>query len=533
MSCACVRFRTSERCCHTRAYRFEIQVLFCPVLLQQDQDGFCSFGTCQTEAVDPAEEPVVFSVACPKPTAWPAILGCMDGFLILAFLRLGLAAWLPLTPDEAYYWWWSQHLQAGYLDHPPMVALWIRLGTLLCGSTPLGIRLCGVLASFLASLALWRAGQIWLRVGPGAQAAWLLNATLMFGLGMCLMTPDTPQMFFAALLLWCLAEILRRESTYSVWWWGGAGLCLGGGMESKYTFLLLAVGLGGYVLQSGQWRRVGPWLAAGIAGVSCGPTLWWNALHRWAGFLKQGRRLGHWAPAHALHYLGELLAGQIGLLTPVVGFCVVLGCWQARRKMPLLLWLVLPGAGVFLAHALYAGRVQANWPCVLYPALAMAGALPGRFFRTAVATGLFMGLIVSVQALFHCLPLNAHHDPALRLMAGWDGLARQAETEARAAGAEALVIEDYGLAAIISFYARQHPQALPVVGTDPRWGYLTGLRKVTVRQAAELSEARGALKIGGRHLIRRVLLYSQKRQGDVRDYVLASCGNTLGWQISP
>ena len=38
-------------------------------------------------------------------------------------LRLVLAGTLPLAPDEAYYWLWSQHLQTGYFDHPPMVAL--------------------------------------------------------------------------------------------------------------------------------------------------------------------------------------------------------------------------------------------------------------------------------------------------------------------------------------------------------------------------------------------------------------------------
>ena len=45
-----------------------------------------------------------------------------------------------LIPDEAYYWVWSRHLAAGYLDHPPMVALLIRLGTACLGTSELGIR---------------------------------------------------------------------------------------------------------------------------------------------------------------------------------------------------------------------------------------------------------------------------------------------------------------------------------------------------------------------------------------------------------
>ena len=56
---------------------------------------------------------------------------------ILAFttLRLLAAAWTPLTFDEAYYWLWSRHLAFGYYDHPPMVALLIRAGTLIAGDT--------------------------------------------------------------------------------------------------------------------------------------------------------------------------------------------------------------------------------------------------------------------------------------------------------------------------------------------------------------------------------------------------------------
>ena len=42
--------------------------------------------------------------------------------LALVVLRLGAAAWTPLTFDEAYYWMWSKHLAGGYYDHPPGVA---------------------------------------------------------------------------------------------------------------------------------------------------------------------------------------------------------------------------------------------------------------------------------------------------------------------------------------------------------------------------------------------------------------------------
>ncbi|MBN8892936.1 MAG: glycosyltransferase family 39 protein, partial [Rhodospirillales bacterium] len=104
--------------------------------------------------------------------------------LVLTLARLLVAALTPLAPDEAYYWVWSRALAAGYFDHPPMVALWIRAGTALAGDTALGIRLLGPLSGLFGSLLLADAAE---RLFPGRRlgvpAAVLMNATLLFGIG--------------------------------------------------------------------------------------------------------------------------------------------------------------------------------------------------------------------------------------------------------------------------------------------------------------------------------------------------------------
>src|ERR1700744_485299 len=82
------------------------------------------------------------------------------GLLALTLVRLGVAAVAPLVPDEAYYWVWSHALAPGYLDHPPMVALWIRAGTCMAGQTALGVRLLGPLGTLVASALLWDAGRV-------------------------------------------------------------------------------------------------------------------------------------------------------------------------------------------------------------------------------------------------------------------------------------------------------------------------------------------------------------------------------------
>src|ERR1700681_4921805 len=80
--------------------------------------------------------------------------------LALVALRLVAAAWTPLTFDEAYYWMWSKHLAGGYYDHPPMVAIVIRLGTMIAGDTELGVRVVSILLALPMSWAVYRAASI-------------------------------------------------------------------------------------------------------------------------------------------------------------------------------------------------------------------------------------------------------------------------------------------------------------------------------------------------------------------------------------
>ena len=139
----------------------------------------------------------------------------------VTLLRLAMAAVVPLSPDEAYYWVWSHALAPGYPDHPPMVALWIRAGTALAGQGALGVRLLGPFSAALGSVLLADAAE---RLLPGRRAgivaAALLNATLLFGVGAVVMTPDTPLLFFWTACLWALAHIASG---------GGAGLGLASG----------------------------------------------------------------------------------------------------------------------------------------------------------------------------------------------------------------------------------------------------------------------------------------------------------------
>ncbi|VEH29497.1 ArnT family glycosyltransferase [Legionella sainthelensi] len=60
--------------------------------------------------------------------------------LLLLLLRIFFMFKSNLLVEEAYYWNYSNHLDFSFLDHPPMVAILIKLGTLIFGTNEWGVR---------------------------------------------------------------------------------------------------------------------------------------------------------------------------------------------------------------------------------------------------------------------------------------------------------------------------------------------------------------------------------------------------------
>ena len=434
----------------------------------------------------------------------------LAALIALTLLRLVVAAVVPLVPDEAYYWVWSRALAPGYPDHPPMVAVWIRIGTALLGDSTLGVRLLGPVAVAIASLLLVDAAD---RLLPGRhaglRAAALLNATLLFGVGGVLMTPDAPLLMFWTACLWALARLLDSGRA---WWWLVIGLFAGLAMASKYTAALLWFGIAAWLLAAPSmrvWlRRPAPWLGALLGLVVFSPVVLWEAGHGWPSFARQGGRVAAWQPTHAIRFMGELLLGQAGLITPLIfAFCVggmieaARQSWRTRDPAwTLLAALTLPAVVLFTQHAL-GDRVQGNWPAIIYPAAGVAaGALCApiwtRMMRPSIALGLAITLLVYLQAATTLLPVPAGVDPIARQLAGWNTLAEQVDAVRRQVGADFVAADEYGVAAEL---ARSLPRGVTVIGIGTRWS-LTDLPRAipegqigvlvrSTRRSSEFNEA--------------------------------------------
>ena len=380
-------------------------------------------------------------------------------YLVLA-ARVVMAALVPLTADEAYYWLWSKHLDWGYLDHPPLIAWLIRAGTMLLGDSVLGVRASGILLSGLATWFVWEAARTLLKdQARAAAAALLFNLTLMIGVEMLAATPDMPSIATSAALLFCLARL--QQSGNSKWWlW--AGLAAGLSLLSKYSAFFLLAGALLWLLLSprarGWLRTPWPWSAALLALLIFLPNLIWQTNHDWETFAFQfGRIVGHQLTGR---YLLEFLGAQLGLASPFVFILGVAGLAKARPKDDLFLpaMLIWPAAAYFLIHALH-DRVQGNWPGFLYPAFAILavaqfGGTGWRKWCTRLAAPMAGGILILVyaQALTGFIPLGSR-DPLARLIGvGFRPVADSLVGAARVAHAGAILTTDYETTAWLRFY---------------------------------------------------------------------------------
>src|SRR4051812_39014200 len=390
----------------------------------------------------------------------------------LVCLRLLAAAWTPLTFDEAYYWMWSKHLAGGYYDHPPGVALVIRLGTMIAGDSELGVRLVSVLLALPMSWAVFRAASILfgsLRVA--ATATVLLNATLMAAVGTLIVTPDAPLLVASSFVLFFLAKVLETGKGA---WWLGVGAAVGTALLSKYTALFFGPAILIWLIAVPKLRRwlLSPWTYLGglVAFALFFPVIQWNADHQWVSFLKQfGRaRIEDFRPV----FIAELIPTQVAFATPLVFILGAMGLhamiWRsagalaARALVNAMFWTVV---GYFVWHSLHA-RVEANWFAPVYPAFAVAAAVaahltPWQGRRQALAdfcrrwalpmgAALFVGLVVQANTGWLT---NYRRDAIVRSVGvGWPEIAREIEQVRVKFGATCVLAPDYGTTGWLAFY---------------------------------------------------------------------------------
>lgn len=258
-------------------------------------------------------------------------------FVAATALRLCAIKAVPLAPEEAYYWDYSQHPNLSYFDHPPMVAWMIRFGTAVFGDTELGVRWVSSILMLGACTAIYFFARVWwARQTAILSAAALLLLPGYFISGL-MGTMEAPLVLFWAMTLLFLSRALHHDQPAN---WYLAGITTGLALLAKYTAIFLPLGGVLAVVLYKPWRRqlrtIHPYIACIIAIALFSPVLLWNARHGFASFRFQLyersalTRLSLALPALFIAY-------QFLIVGPVHALAAVVALRRYRRFSPALI----------------------------------------------------------------------------------------------------------------------------------------------------------------------------------------------------
>jgi dolichol-phosphate mannosyltransferase len=424
--------------------------------------------------------------------------GALALMLLAYLLRLIYCSQIDLLPTEAYYWNYSRHLDFGYLDHPPMVALLIRAGTTAFGNNEFGVRFGALCSNLIAALFMYRLARNLFGESSAWVAVVLMQTLPFFFLSGMVMNPDAPLTAAWTASLYYLERALIAQRARA--WWG-VGLCFGLGLFSKYTIALLGASAALFMALDSRsrmwWRRPQPYGAALLAAAIFFPVILWNAEHDWASFAFQGsRRL-----AEEHHFgLPPLLASPFLLLSPTGAIAAII---LLRRRAPSHLvekstsrqraWhfqqisLGVPLA-VFTAFSLFHETVI-DWlgpawiaalPCMAYCivhardiwARGPFARLRGAWLPTLLALLLFDG--IRFQYFAAGIPGFGYGDHPDTVPVGWRELGRQVDSIAQHAASRPLIVgmDRYFLASELTFYAPDPNAAVKDVTAAHLFGHV-------------------------------------------------------------
>jgi len=328
---------------------------------------------------------------------------------------------IGILPDEAYYWVWSQRLELSYFDHPPLIAWFESITTLLLGNNLLAVRLPALLSWLVGALLAYRLSQRMFGGHAGALAVLVWSSLPIVQAGFHVATPDSVLIIFSWLTLW-FAWRAGNESSPTLWMLTGA--MAGLAMLGKYPAVLVLGSVFCALLASrsgrAQLRTPWPWLAAAVSVVVYAPVIIWNWQHDWLSFAFQ---FGHGVQSRidesAFTLFMFFLGGQMFAAMPWTLFAMMFFSFGPTTRLKerddygaaLLFWAFWLPLLVFGLAGL-TSKSGPNWPETAYisGSVILAGGLNHWLFarqRTRMAK---IVLIISLF-LFSVLLVNALRFP--------------------------------------------------------------------------------------------------------------------------
>jgi hypothetical protein len=379
------------------------------------------------------------------------------GLMVFTALNVVTALFTELYNDEAYYWAYSRFLAWGYFDHPPVIALLIKIGYAIIPNE-LGVRFLPLLS---VSAALW---LIFTMADTADTRLFLLLlfSTFPFFLFGFTALPDSPMLFSVALFFWTYQHFLKEES----WKWTLIlAIVMALMLYTKYMGVLIIL----FTLASNLslLKRKWFWMASIMGALLFLPHLYWQYANNFPSV--QYHLVDRSAKVYNYSFTLEYIGAQLFFYGPFVGVFLY---WAALRTTATDLFekalkYAVGGTLVFFLISSFKGRVEVNWTLsMLVPLMVLAlryfkEQSHARFVLERVAW--FSMALITLVRIHVIYPLGDFEKDRAK---DFHGHREFAETVKKEAGGLPIVAERYQTASNLWFYTGS---PVPVLNLNTRF----------------------------------------------------------------
>ncbi|MRI64516.1 hypothetical protein EDM00_11045 [Ornithobacterium rhinotracheale] len=266
----------------------------------------------------------------------------------------------PVIDDEAYYWVWSKNLDWGFFDHPPMIALWIKIGFFFIKNA-LGVRLISCLMGALGFVVFAKLVEV--RTEHQLKLFSIIYFSfVLFQVFGFIATPDSPLLFFGIFYLYMLKKFTERST------WTNSlllGFSMAALMYSKYhSAFLIIFTLIPFVPKF--IKNIKAYVAIIFALLLYAPHLYWQYDHDFQTleyhFFRRNANLNFYL-TDPLEYLLNVLA--VG--SPFLMYFFLKGVDKVKKSTYTYAMILAFFAVVgFFTFASFRSSVQAQWTLIAY-----------------------------------------------------------------------------------------------------------------------------------------------------------------------
>ena len=396
---------------------------------------------------------------------------------ILGFqlFRLILLPFMGLMPQDAYYYLYGQNLSLSYFDHPGMIGYLLRIFTDLFGQSIFIVKFADFLITSLTILSFYKLASYFLSKQKLQRAILLLTSTIFISILSFNSTPDVPLLLFWTLSLICLYKAIFEEKK---WFWVLGGIAMGLAFNSKYTALLLQIGLIGFLIFSNKYRKLffSPWFWTSIllSIIITYPVWYWNFQNEFASFVFQSSErtssISEFkiSPKNFFGAIGHQMFLLIPILFLVIGVITYKYLKRAllKLKIPqaktlfLLAFFIPTFVGFFSLTPIY--WVKLNWMMPSYvTGIIIAGMfINKRLLKTQLIISIAFHVLAGLQILFYIVPIKSDDT-----WVGWNELAIETKKlQKKYPNTFVFSNDNYKTSACLNFYMNEKVYAQNIIG---------------------------------------------------------------------